>query len=134
MTAMGRRGAGRLYKIAASAVFTFTSVGAWAVSTVRCVYLQESSPSGFSKMSEPSVMTFILDKDKDAAYVTGNNGSNPVDVQVGLDGALTFTEITATGAHQVTAIDSRGRAAHSRHTIINGKLVPSQMYGACTMQ
>ena len=99
--------------------------------TLKCTYLSMAQPSGFKKLAEPFILTFVMDLETKAAYIVGNAGSNPVQVQRGAEGFM-IVERTKSGTLQVTAIDDAMHSAHSRHTIAGkGGLIPSQYYGAC---
>jgi hypothetical protein len=60
----------------------------------------------------------------------GNAGMENVVWVDGIEGN-TFQETLASGAVQTTTITKSGSSVHSRHTMMNGKLVPSQYYGTC---
>ena len=63
------------------------------------------------------------------AFAVGRN-VYPVKVIPGSNG-VTFLEVLVTGAVQTTTMNTEGKAAHSRHTILAGELIPSQYYGTC---
>ena len=102
--------------------------------TITCQYAASASTEGFEKLRKDFVLTFIIDKKTNAAYIVGNAGSNPVTVASGSMGQTTFVETTKSGAMQVTVIDRKLRSAHSRHTIVApDELLASQFYGACVV-
>ena len=48
-----------------------------------------------------------------------------------LEKGISFIEITPAGNAMTTAIDATGASVHSRNTIIEGILTPTQYYGKC---
>ena len=88
---------------------------------------------GLRPISPPFALTFVVDVDRDTAYVIGNNGSAAVTVTPG-DLMFTFTEVTKGGSVQTTSIGTSGTSVHSRHTAYKGNLIPSQYYGRCAVQ
>jgi hypothetical protein len=68
---------------------------------------------------------------------TGNAVATRENVTVGVDiftegGGVTFVERRLSGSARITTIDRWGSSVHSRHMILEGRLVPSQSYGRCT--
>jgi hypothetical protein len=100
--------------------------------TITCVFSKYANAEGLQQYREPMTLTFIIDRETLKAYMLGNNGSSPVQMRSIHDGGFTFIETTGTGTVQVTAVDKKLVAVHSRHTKIAGELVPSQAYGRCT--
>jgi len=98
--------------------------------TILCNYQKYATSEGMQSVKKPFVLTFIIDAKNSAAYLVGNNGSSRVQAVSG-DGGITFIEITAGGNIMTTTVDSKGVSVHSRHTQIEGEVVPSQYYGAC---
>ncbi len=77
---------------------------------------------------------FVFDDGE--ARLVGNLGVEPVQVHRAISlgselEAIQFIEVTATGTIQVTAVDAYLNAVHSRHTLFDGTLTPSQYYGRC---
>ncbi len=101
--------------------------------TIACVYPKFSDKDGRHEVNEPLEQTFIIDSEKESAYVVGSRGSGKVDQIAGKDG-LSFIEITDNGSVMTTTIDSKGSSVHSRNTSLNGILVPSQYYGTCVFK
>jgi hypothetical protein len=87
-----------------------------------------ASPKGVT--GEQFSLEFTLDTVTRKAVLVGNSGMSDVDVVAGSQG-LTFQERLGTGAVQTTTITNDGSSVHSRHTVIGGKLTPSQYYGTC---
>lgn len=99
--------------------------------TYICNYSIYSNKSGNYKAKEKFELRFIVDKDK--AYMTANNGSAEVIVFQSSD-RIAFVEITATQNIMTTTIDTGLGSVHSRHTVLAGKLIPSQYYGECDIK
>ncbi len=98
--------------------------------TLVCNYQKYATSEGVQSVKKPFVLTFIIDSKNDAAYLVGNNGSSKVQAIPG-GGGITFIEITGSGNIMTTTVDSKGVSVHSRHTQIEGEVVPSQYYGVC---
>lgn len=94
----------------------------------NCAYSTKAAPSGVT--GEQFTLEFALDTITQKAVLIGNQGLSDVDA-VGGSGGITFQERLVTGAVQTTTIAKDGSSVHSRHTMIAGKLTPSQYYGAC---
>jgi hypothetical protein len=94
----------------------------------KCTYSSVASPTGVT--GEKFSLEFTLDTVTKKAVVIGNAGMSDVDA-VGGSQALTFQERLSSGAVQTTTITNDRSSVHSRHTMINGKLTPSQYYGTC---
>lgn len=94
----------------------------------KCSYGSIASPKGLA--SEQFNLEFTLDSVTHKAFIVGNAGMSPVDAAGG-NGGITFLERLPTGAVQTTTIANDGASVHSRHTMIGGKLTPSQYYGRC---
>jgi len=80
----------------------------------------------------------ILVNDKEA-FIIGNQGTGKLDVIPHRTSGYTFIEITPVNTVQVTAIDNKLNAVHSRHTQLLGsdnklELFPSQYYGKCEIR
>ena len=99
--------------------------------TCFCNYQTYSDQSGNHHVKEEFTLTFVIDKEKKSAYIIGNQGSSEVMLLPSKMGGITFIEITGAGNVTSTTVDSNGMSVHSRNTVINGKLVPTQYYGTC---
>lgn len=98
--------------------------------TLVCNYQKYATSEGMQSVKKPFVLTFIVDSKSNAAYSVGNNGSSKVQAVPG-GGGITFIEMTGSGNIMTTTVDSKGVSVHSRHTQIEGEVVPSQYYGVC---
>ncbi|MDH5721946.1 MAG: hypothetical protein OEY94_01315 [Alphaproteobacteria bacterium] len=109
--------------------FVFLSSPALATETYECLYSHYSNKEGLHDAEKNFLLTFVIDKEANKSYIVGNNGSNEVKY---IDGyGVSFVEITQVGNIMTTAIDSEMNSVHSRHSILSGKLIPSQYYGQC---
>jgi hypothetical protein len=99
--------------------------------TVDCSFTSSATPKGFQKEVRPFEFKFLLDTTTMKAYAMGNNGSNEVTLLPGGTNGYTLVEVTATNNVMVTAIAVSGVAVHSRNTLMNKTVVPTQYYGTC---
>jgi hypothetical protein len=104
-----------------------------ATTSYTCKFTVEATPKGLSKQIKPFELRFVVDADTKKAYLIGNAGSAEVEIIPNTDG-ISFVEITASGNVMVTAVTKTGEAVHSRNGIMFKKLVPSQLYGSCSVQ
>jgi hypothetical protein len=95
-----------------------------------CDYKTFSDDSGLNKVEGEFRLTFLIDSSAKKAYLIGNNGSAEVHFVMNDDG-FSLVEITDAGNVMVTAITNGGKSVHSRNTILQGDIVPSQYYGTC---
>jgi len=103
--------------------------------TYKCTYMKYSSIDGLKKVDSKFELNFLLDPKSGKAYITGNSGSEEVNIILNkLGKGISFLEITGSGNVSVTTIDSDGNSAHSRNMIISRKLIPSQYYGICEIK
>lgn len=80
-------------------------------------------------------LTFLLDSGTGKAYMIGNNGTVEVVPYVTTtNDGFSFLEVTPAQNLMTTSIDKHLKSIHSRHTNIDGELVPSQYYGTCIMK
>ena len=115
--------------VAFVASFLLPDIGVADTTTFKCVYKTYSDEKGVH--DDDFKLTFILDNDNSAAYVAGNQGSNPVTVVPSRHG-ISFIEETFSGNIMTTTITKEGNSVHSRHYVSTGAgLVPSQSYGKC---
>jgi hypothetical protein len=94
----------------------------------KCDYTVIASPKGLA--AEKFSLEFALDTITKKAVIIGNNGMSDV-AAVGGGQGITFQEALGSGAVQTTTIANDASSVHSRHTMIGGKLTPSQYYGTC---
>lgn len=99
--------------------------------TIVCNYSSYSTENGNHKVKGEFVLTFIVDKTKNTAYILGSQGSDEVSFLPSAFGGISFIEVTGFGSVMTTAIDSKGDSLHSRNTILGGGIVPTQYYGKC---
>ncbi len=121
-------------KVLYSFVLTVTGVVAStpvvaAVLIFDCTFDEICVPSEGCEASNLQ-LEFNVDANDGTAFLTGNNGLAEVQFVNGSDGG-TFLETLSSGAVQTTTMDSIGNSVHSRHTIISGRLLPSQYSGTC---
>ena len=94
-----------------------------------CVFDEHVSPETPRLSSKsPLRLEFMVDG-TGHGFAVGRN-TYPVKVLPG-DNGVTFLEVLVTGAVQTTTMNKKGKAVHSRHTLIAGDFVPSQHYGTC---
>jgi hypothetical protein len=100
--------------------------------TFICKYSTYSDGNGTHKVKDKFILTFIVDMTKKVAYMLGNQGSEEVALIPSAVGkGISFVEITGLGNVMTTAIDAKGNSVHSRNTILDGGIVPTQYYGKC---
>lgn len=100
--------------------------------TIICNYPTYSDQEGNHKVTKKFVLTFIVDKENKITYILGNQGSEKVKMIPSVfEDSISFIEITRSGNVMTTTIDSTGASVHSRNTVINGRIVPTQYYGKC---
>jgi hypothetical protein len=119
-------------------VLAFLFAAAWVVQaqplsarvlTWACLYPKIANANG-ARDGQSLELTFSVDDITRKATVTSDAGARSVEFIAGQDG-LTFLDALESGAVQVTTIDTSGKSAHTRHTLLRGLLVPSQSYGSC---
>jgi hypothetical protein len=101
--------------------------------TFECNYDRYSDGKSLAPVAGGFSMTFLIDVKADKAYVLGNNGASDVTLLTNQWG-MTLVEITGTGNLMATVITFGGDSVHSRHTVFNGKIIPSQYYGRCVVR
>lgn len=99
--------------------------------TVDCSFTSSATPKGFQKEPKPFELKFLMDTTSRKAYSMGNNGSNEVMLLPGGTNGYTLVEVTGANNVMVTAIAVSGEAVHSRNTLVNKTVVPTQLYGNC---
>lgn len=99
--------------------------------TIICNYTSYSDENGNHKVKDKFILTFIRDKTKKTAYILGSQGSAEVTFFPSAFGGISFIEVTGFGNVMTTAIDVKGDSVHSRNTILDGGIVPTQYYGKC---
>ena len=104
-----------------------------ATLTIECVYPTFSDKNGRHEVAAPFEQTFIIDSEKNSAYVVGSQGGGKIDQIAGKHG-MGFIEITGDGSVITTTIDRKGTSVHSRNIWLNGIPLPSQHYGTCVFK
>jgi hypothetical protein len=99
------------------------------MSTWTCLYSRIANANG-ARDGQSLELTFEIDDATGKASITSDAGTSNVGLIAGKDG-LTFIQALSSGAIQATTIDTSGKSVHTRHTLLNGLLVPSQSYGSC---
>ena len=99
------------------------------VLTWVCLYPRIANANG-ARDGQSLELTFKIDDTTRKASVTSDAGTSNVELIAGKDG-LTFIQALSSGTIQATTIDTSGKSVHTRHTLLNGLLVPSQSYGSC---
>ena len=89
-----------------------------------CVFDKHVSPETTRLSSRSPLRIEFLVDGTGHAFAVGRN-VYPVKVIPGENG-ITFLEVLVTGAVQTTTMNKKGKAVHSRHTLIAGEFVPSQ--------
>lgn len=105
-------------------------------STVSALATTAFAPEGFRiGPAREFNLTFVIDGTR--SYMVGNLGTANLEMHPIAGGGVVFIEAVPSGVRQVTAIDARGNAAHSRNTSVplrDGSgmmLFPQQYYGRC---
>lgn len=96
----------------------------------ECHFSFYSSIEGMKSDGQPFTFDIHFDSVSRDAFVQGSIGISPIEVNVGNAG-ISFIEKLGSGATNVTTINQRGFAVHSRHPLIGGGIVASQYYGEC---
>ena len=102
--------------------------------TLICNYSSYSDANGNHKVTDKFVLTFIVDQTKKTAYILGSQGSAEVTLFPSAFGGISFVEVIGSGSVMTTAIDAKGNSVHSRNTILDGGIVPTQYYGKCIFE
>jgi hypothetical protein len=104
------------------------------LTTYRCSYERYANGEKIQNVEKLFELVFITDPAGKATLV-GNQGSSEVKGFWNKSGGgVSFIEVTPVGNIMTTVVDSKHNSIHSRHTIINGEVVPSQYYGQCKVQ
>ena len=100
------------------------------ITTISCNYDKFASIQKVDKVVELFQLTFTVDKETSDAKVIRKNGITEVQLYP-TGGGFTFVEINERGNVLTTTVDIYGKSVHSRNTILDGELIPSQFYGTC---
>ncbi|MEM7401611.1 MAG: hypothetical protein AAF304_06645 [Pseudomonadota bacterium] len=101
-----------------------------ALTTITCEYDTFASVQKVEPAIEVMQMTFTVDTETSDAKVIRKSGITDVEIYP-TGGGFTFVEINKRGNVLTTTVDIHGKSAHSRNTIIDTDLIPSQFYGSC---
>ena len=104
-----------------------------ALTTITCQYHRFASVQRVEPTTEIMQMTFTVDTETSDAKIIRKSGITDVKLYP-TGGGFTFVEINERGNILTTTVDIHGKSAHSRNTIIDTDLVPSQFYGSCDYQ
>lgn len=114
-------------------LISFSSITWGATASLECKFNLEASQNGLVKQSQPFELRFVRDLQKKTTYLMGNSGSAEVKAIENND-AVSYVEVTTSGNVMVTTITNSGDAVHSRNTVMQSKLIPSQYYGKCSVK
>ena len=126
-----------LYVVLALSLFENQMAASAELTTYRCSYERYSNGKKIQEVEKPFELVFITDPTDPArkATLVGNHGSSEVKGFWNKAGeGVSFIEVTPLGNVMTTVIDSKHNSVHSRHTLINGEVFPSQYYGQCKVQ
>ncbi|WP_200762480.1 hypothetical protein [Nitrosophilus alvini] len=99
-----------------------------------CRFSKYATEDGLHK-AENFYLKFKVDIQTGKSYQEGNNGlSDVILVYNEIEKSVTFIEVTSWKNVMTTTIIANGKAVHSRHTAMLGKIVPSQYYGECIIK
>lgn len=101
-----------------------------ALTTITCDYDTFASVQKVDRTNEVMQLTFTVDTETSEAQIIRKNGMTEVDLYP-TGGGFTFVEINERGNVLTTTVDVHGKSAHSRNTILDSELIPSQFYGTC---
>jgi len=101
-----------------------------AVTTIRCNYDTFASVQKVEQSDEIMQLVFTVDTETSEAQVVRKTGVKDVDLYP-TGGGFTFVEVNERGNVLTTTVDIHGKTAHSRNTILDSELIPSQFYGSC---
>ena len=97
---------------------------------IICNYDKFASIQKVDAVVEIFQLTFTVDEETSEAQVLRKNGITDVQL-LPTKGGFTFIEVNERGNVLTTTIDKYGKSAHSRNTILDSELIPSQFYGKC---
>ncbi|MGH1537176.1 MAG: hypothetical protein ACRBDX_03885 [Gammaproteobacteria bacterium] len=114
-----------------SILFLMTSQDAdSAITTITCNYDTFASILKVEKTIEVMQLMFTVDTETSDAQIIRKNGVTDVKLYPS-GGGFTFLEVNERGNILTTTVDIHGKSAHSRNTILDSELIPSQFYGTC---
>ncbi len=101
-----------------------------AVTTITCNYDTYASVTRVEKTIEVMQLTFTVDTETSEAQIIRKNSITDIELYP-TGGGFTFVEVNERGNILTTTVDIHGKSAHSRNTILDSELIPSQFYGSC---
>ncbi len=101
-----------------------------AITTITCNYDTFASILKVEKTIEVMQLMFTVDTETSDAQIIRKNGVTDVKLYPS-GGGFTFLEVNERGNILTTTVDIHGKSAHSRNTILDSELIPSQFYGTC---
>lgn len=97
--------------------------------TLKCNLKQIIREVG-SGEAETLRLELVIDVGRGTAKVVSEEETGEVKIARG-DEATTFVQLFPSGEIRTTTISDFGRAAHSRHTVVRGEVVPTLYHGDC---
>jgi hypothetical protein len=97
-----------------------------------CRYDSYSNEKGLHKVQDEFRLSFAVDTEKETAQVVTDKGKFNIDMLPSPNGGMTFVEMIDGGKVLTTSIGLDGKSVHSRNIILEGRISPSQYYGACS--
>ena len=110
--------------------FAFSQKAYSALTTITCDYDTFASVQQVEPTTEIMQLIFTVDTETSDAQVIRKNSITDVDLYP-TGGGFTFVEVNERGNVLTTTVDIHGKSAHSRNTILDSELIPSQFYGSC---
>ncbi len=104
-----------------------------AVTTITCDYDAFASIQRVEQAIEIMQLVFTVDTETSEAQIIRKTGVTDVDLYPS-GGGFTFIEVNERGNVLTTTVDIHGKTAHSRNTILDSELIPSQFYGTCNYE
>jgi hypothetical protein len=101
-----------------------------ALTTITCDYDTFASVKQVEPTAEIMQLVFTVDIENSMAQVIRSNNVSDVKLYP-TGGGFTFVEVNEIGNVLTTTVDIHGKSAHSRNTILDSQLIPSQFYGEC---
>jgi len=120
----------KIFKIFIIVVFLAVQSAQSAPLIIICNYDKFASIQKVDAVVEIFQLTFTVDEETSEAQVLRKNGITDVQL-LPTEGGFTFNEVNERGNVLTTTIDKYGKSAHSRNTILDSELIPSQFYGKC---
>jgi hypothetical protein len=100
--------------------------------TYTCRYDSYTNEKGLHKVQDEFRLSFAVDTEKETAQVVTDKGKFNIDMLPSPNGGMTFVEMIDGGKVLTTSIGLDGKSVHSRNIILEGRISPSQYYGACS--